>query len=367
MNLSPSNYVVSSVAMQPTTFCNLECSYCYLYDKASARRMTPAVAEAVANSLQPAAQPIRVIWHAGEPLSSGIRHFESLLAPFDQLRSVGAIKHVVQSNATLIDADWCKLFADHQFHVGISIDGPEWATASRKHRSGKEAFPQIIRGIENLKTKEIPFSTIAVVGPDSFSRAAELYDFFVSLGCTSVGFNIEEAEGANLRDPIDDDVGVRQFWRDLFSAWKDNPAIEVREFSNSLAWFLDISRDVLQNRKYHDIFPTVAWNGDVTILSPELLGAKSDTYGDFIVGNVLHQTMDQIMEGVRRSALLDEILLGISRCEAECEFFSFCRGGQPSNKFFEAGRFDVTETSYCRNTVKRLATTIFSSVTSTSN
>jgi uncharacterized protein len=37
----------------------------------------------------------------------------------------------------------------------------------------------------------------------------------------------------------------------------------------------------------HDPIPTVAWNGDVVLLSPELLGAHSARYGDFIAGNVL--------------------------------------------------------------------------------
>jgi uncharacterized protein len=43
----------SSVIMQPTTLCNLDCSYCYLPDRRHIRRMLPAVAQAVAASVAP--------------------------------------------------------------------------------------------------------------------------------------------------------------------------------------------------------------------------------------------------------------------------------------------------------------------------
>ena len=44
-----------------------------------------------------------------------------------------------------------------------------------------------------------------------------------------------------------------------------------------------------------------------------------------------------------------EALAGVTACRASCDHFAYCRGGQAANKYFESGRLDVTETSYCRN------------------
>jgi uncharacterized protein len=33
-------------------------------------------------------------------------------------------------------------------------------------------------------------------------------------------------------------------------------------------------------------------------------------------------------------------------------YFALCGGGAPSNKYFENGRFDTTETDYCRSMKK---------------
>src|SRR5438552_5941371 len=77
--------VPSYVIMQPTTLCNLDCSYCYLPHRAADRRMPTAVAIAVAESVNPwaaAAARFSVVWHGGEPLAAGREHLGALMDPF---------------------------------------------------------------------------------------------------------------------------------------------------------------------------------------------------------------------------------------------------------------------------------------------
>src|SRR3954468_22648719 len=96
------------VVMQPTTLCNLDCTYCYLPFRAVNHAMSPAVAESVAGSVNPwaaANDRFSVVWHGGEPLAAGREHLRALMRPF-----VG-VEHHVQTNATLIDDAWCELFA----------------------------------------------------------------------------------------------------------------------------------------------------------------------------------------------------------------------------------------------------------------
>jgi uncharacterized protein len=50
-----------------------------------------------------------------------------------------------------------------------------------------------------------------------------------------------------------------------------------------------------------------------------------------------------------------EFDVGLRRCATECEFWRYCRGAQAGNRYFEHGRFDVTETTYCRNTYQAIA------------
>ena len=94
--------------MQPTTWCNLDCRYCYLPFRRLKHQMSLEVAGAVAGAVaqfEDNGHPIGVVWHGGEPLAVGRQKFTALLAPFEELRREHRIHHYVQTNATLITKD----------------------------------------------------------------------------------------------------------------------------------------------------------------------------------------------------------------------------------------------------------------------
>jgi uncharacterized protein len=43
---------------------------------------------------------------------------------------------------------------------------------------------------------------------------------------------------------------------------------------------------------------------------------------------------------------------GVAHCRSECSYFSVCGGGCGSNKYWENGSFDSTETKNCRYRIK---------------
>ena len=101
-------------------------------------------------------------------------------------------------------------------------------------------------------------------------------------------------------------------------------------------------------------FPTIRWNGDVNLLSPELGTVKSEKYLDFVAGNVLEVPLVDIVRHAMANRYVTEFLAGVKRCQATCSYFNFCKGGQASNKFHELGTTDATETAFCRNSKQRL-------------
>ncbi len=125
MTDSPLDYSLRNVVLQPTTRCNLDCSYCYL-PFAENRRMAVAIAEKVAADLHELAVPATIIWHGGEPLATGRAHFEALVCLFEELRARQQIEHVIQTNATLIDDDWCELFRAYDLQwASFMSEAPE--------------------------------------------------------------------------------------------------------------------------------------------------------------------------------------------------------------------------------------------------
>jgi uncharacterized protein len=345
--------VPTYVVMQPTTLCNLDCSYCYLPFRRDDHRMPVEVASAVAEAVEPWSRNGRfsVVWHGGEPLSAGRERLAALIAPFGP-----GVEHHVQTNATLIDDAWCEFFTEHKIRVSVSVDGPEARNGDRITRGGKPAYDRIMRGVEALRRHGIPFSALCVVGDPRPGLAAELYDYFLGLGCEVLGINVEELEGVNTRANGHDAAAVTAFWAELVASWRRDPRIHLREIEWSLRYasaVLDGTADELLPRRL-DPIPTIAYDGSVVLLSPELAGFHDPRYGDFTSGNVLTTRLAEILAGAASTPWIAEFLQGVEACRTTCPYFGFCGGAHAANRFFEQGRFDITETDHCRNSKIRL-------------
>lgn len=356
-----------TLVLQPTTLCNLDCVYCYLPFRRLSNEMSPEVAQAVADSaadlIDPSGQ-LDIVWHGGEPLALGLRKFGALLAPFEQLRQAGRVQHNVQTNATLIDDEWCDLLARYQFCVGVSIDGPAALNARRVDLRGQPAFDRIVRGIRRLRDHGIRFSLIAVVGTEGIEQPESLLDFLAGLGPHTIGLNVEEMEGVNdQRCGITQDQAER-FWQRVLD-WRrthdGGPALRELE---RLTDYLYLARSGQRDewcRHGLDPIPTVSVNGDVVLMSPELAGISDDAYGNFLAGNVCSQSIASMLAHAHRLRYVREFMAGLRRCEAECEFWNFCRDAQACNRYFENGSFATTETDYCRLTRQALITALYTS------
>ncbi len=147
------------------------------------------------------------------------------------------------------------------------------------------------------------------------------------------------------------------FWAELVAAWRRDPRIHLREVEWSLRYaaaVLDGTADDLLPRQL-DPIPTVAHDGSVVLLSPELAGFHDPRYGDFTSGNVLTTRLGEILAR-RGGHPVDRRVPARAwrRAGTTCPYFGFCGGAHAANRYFEHGRFDMTETDHCRNSKIRL-------------
>jgi uncharacterized protein len=355
---------IGLLLLQATSFCNIDCAYCYLPDR-TARRKTMDLATVAAVARLIFRSPflkdsLDIVWHAGEPLTLRPDYYEQAIAILEDARPRNVmLNYGFQSNGTLIDESWIDFFEKHQINVGISLDGPRHLhDLYRRNRDGLGSYDKVMRGIAKLQSREYPFHIIGVISAQSLPYATELVEFYRRLRPTTVGFNIEEVEAQNSHSSLYEHRRVveafEQFVANLLreAATSDSSELAIRDFQRNLSSLIagapEDNDQVVPLR-----IITVAWNGDMSTFSPELLALSTPMVERFVFGNARRcDTLTDILTDQRFKSALAEIQLGVSNCAAECEYFQYCGGGAPVNKLSETGRLDTTETVFCRLTKK---------------
>ncbi len=345
--------------LQPTPFCNIDCSYCYLPARNDRHRMPYEIVEAAVRFVFENALPapdFTIVWHGGEPLvlppawyRKAFQHTASA-AP-----TSAALPHAMQTNAMLIDDEWCELFRATPIKVGVSIDGPQWLHDQRRRtRTGSGTFVRVMRGIDALRRNGIPFHVICVVTDATLDVPDELMDFFLREEIRDVGFNIEEIEGVNRTSSLLQ-PGIEARYRSFFArvvarAQQACPPVTIREQQELLASLRHPSFGRFSRNTNNEPFGfiTVSSRGTMFTFSPELAGLTDETYDDLSIGQLPDDTLSDILARPAFQRMWADIEQGVDMCRRSCAYFDLCLGGAPANKLAEHGRFAATETLYCR-------------------
>ena len=88
------------------------------------------------------------------------------------------ILNTMQTNATLLDDEWCAFLKENDFLVGVSIDGPrEMHDAYRVDKGGKPTFDRVIRGLDALKRHGVEWNALTTVNAANGDHGLEVYRF----------------------------------------------------------------------------------------------------------------------------------------------------------------------------------------------
>ena len=86
--------------------------------------------------------------------------------------------HTMQTNGTLLDDEWCGFFKEHNFLIGISIDGPrELHDVYRVDKGGGPTFDKVMRGLRLLQKHGVEYNVLTTVNRVNADYPLEVYRF----------------------------------------------------------------------------------------------------------------------------------------------------------------------------------------------
>ena len=156
------------------TACNIGCKYC-----AEARKKLVKLSEDnivtfddvdMLMKQTASVENVTVLFHGGEPLLLSIEYYDKIIKKWRQQRD--DVYFGFQTNATLIDDEWLDFFETNRDIVGISIslDGDESANSNRKGKDGKPTYPDVIRALEKLQSRNLTTGMIATLTQEVLGR-----------------------------------------------------------------------------------------------------------------------------------------------------------------------------------------------------
>lgn len=158
---------IDEVVIKVASLCNLNCSYCYMYNLTPGslefwRKQPRFVSSEIVSKLAVSAREYferrevtnpRLVFHGGEPLLAGTARFEEWFRILGEVFKGSKIelRIGVQTNGILFDYEWGELFRRWGIHVGISVDGaPGVHDDKRVDHKQRPAGIAIERGIKLL-------------------------------------------------------------------------------------------------------------------------------------------------------------------------------------------------------------------------
>jgi uncharacterized protein len=122
---------------------------------------------------------VNIAWQGGEPTLMGLDFYRRAMELADKHRRPGmTFLNTMQTNGTLLDDEWCEFFKEHNFLIGISIDGPaELHDVYRVDKGGAPTFDKVMRGLRLLQEHGVDYNILTTVNRVNADQPLEVYRF----------------------------------------------------------------------------------------------------------------------------------------------------------------------------------------------
>lgn len=329
--------------------CNMACRYCYYLEKkkfypdAGKQFMSEATLEEFIKQYIAAQTTPEVMftWHGGEATIRPLDFYRKAVELQKRYAGGRRIENCLQTNATLLNDEWCSFLRKEGWLVGVSIDGPqEFHDEYRLNAGGRPSFQNVMRGIRMLQRYGVDWNALAVVNDFNADYPVDFYRFFKEIGCSFIQFTpvVERRKpdgmlaDASVKGEMTDFSVTPQQWGDfligVFDEWRkeDVGKVFVQLFDSTLANWVGAEPGVCTLAPTCGHAAAMEWNGDV-------YSCDHFVFPSYKLGNIHTSSLIDMMSSecqLKFGAAKRDSLP--SQCR-QCRWLSLCNGECPRNRF----------------------------------
>ncbi len=328
--------------------CNLDCEYCYflskerLYPDSKFRMSETLLEEYTRQYIESQRVPeITFAWQGGEPTLMGLDFYKQAVAYQQKYKKPGMrISNSLQTNGVTLDDDWCRFFAENDFLIGLSLDGPQQIHDTyRVDKGGKPTFDRVMAGMRLLQQHGVEFNILTTVHAANQDHGLEVYRFlrdevgtqfmqFIPIVERDNDTGFQEGDQVTNRSITAEGYG--RFLIEIFEEWvrHDVGRVYVQIFDVALAAWIGSNPGLCIFEETCGSALAMEHNGDV-------YSCDHFVEPNYLVGNIVDIPLTEIVMSDQQQAF------GLAKRETlpqycrDCEVRFVCNGGCPKNRFIQ--------------------------------
>lgn len=354
---------LSGIVLKIASRCNLNCSYCYMYNKgdnsylSQPKQMSKETISEVINRIeeycaQNNISDFLIIFHGGEPLLAKKETYEYFVNECKKVNSIN-FRFAMQTNGILVDDEWCNLFRELGINVGFSLDGTEVSNnLYRLYHSGKSSYDDTVKGIKTYNN-HFPGSVSVITVMNIEYNPIEIYESYKKLGINRMSILFPDFTHDTKPDWLAD--SSQTLWADkiiaLFDYWladnsKDKVTINLFEMILGLILNIDRAGNDHFGTRENDVL-VIETNGDIESVDPLKICGNNFTKEGM---NVFHNSLSEAFETPLALLYRKSHLNLAEKCQ-KCPINEICGGGYIVHRFSNSNFFN-NESIYCSNLLK---------------
>ena len=339
------------ILAKPTgAICNLGCSYCFFLDKellyeGDRFRMSEEGLDAYIRQLIDAHKvaQVAVAWQGGEPTLMGVDFYRKAIELENRYRRPGmTFLNTMQTNGTLLTDEWCEFFAENNFLIGISIDGPRRLhDAYRVNKRGEGSFDKVMRGLRLLQKHGVEYNILTTVNRINGDYPREVYRFLMDEAVTSWMQFIPVVERvdtdgnpAHLRGNLASERSVLpeqfgNFLTTVFDEWVHNDVgdVFVQTFEAAASNWAGRTQSGMC------VFNETCGHGLALEHNGDLYSCDHFVDPDYLLGNITRTDIETLVSSQKQYDFGLDKRDGLPRYCLDCDVRFACHGECPKNRF----------------------------------
>jgi len=330
-----------SILIKPaSSMCNMRCKYCFYADVSEHRSvknhgiMSLGILETIVRSAFEYASdgPCNFAFQGGEPTMCGLDFYKYLIKFQDKYNTKKIpVTNAIQTNGYCINDNWAKFFADNNFLVGLSLDGPKNVHDLYRHDSaGKGTWNTVTNTASLFNKYKVEFNILCVVNNIVAKKGASIYNFYKKNNFRYIQF-------IPCLDSFDDDI-VNDFSLDpkcyedflkttfnlYYNDFKNNNYISIRTFDNYVSMILGQHPECCGMSGVCTSYFVIESDGSVYPCDFYVL----DKYK---MGNINTQNFSQLAKAETAKTFVKQSYFVDDKCK-KCKWLQICRGGCRRNR-----------------------------------